>query len=145
MEWVNSLFKNRQDLGQASSLVPELMLNELHTLKSYLKADVSSFQLLLEKLEPRLTPRNHTPRAPIPAKHKIIVTLRFFATGQAFSDALFDFRMAKSTIHNLIYEVCIAIIEVLGPEYMATPTSPGRWNEIANGKFNFYHQLDNFN
>ena len=65
----------------------------------------------------------HSPRAPIRVDEKLAICLRYLATGSSFTDLMYQYRIQKSTIHNIITEVCTAIVKVFGPEYMKTPTS----------------------
>ena len=133
--WVHPFLSKRAELGLMTTLIPDLrseIESEEYNLFAYLRFGPEVFDFLVEKLRDRLTP-SHSPRSPIRVDEKLAICLRYLATGTSFTDLMFQYRLHKSTIHNIVTEVCTAIIKVLGPEYMKTPTSSEKWNEVAAG------------
>ncbi|KAM4019406.1 uncharacterized protein ACNLHF_000111 [Anomaloglossus baeobatrachus] len=61
-------------------------------------------------------------RQAISAEQRLLVTLRFLATGENFSSLHLQFRLGKTTISEIIKETCQAIWETLQPIVMPTPT-----------------------
>jgi len=47
---------------------------------------------------------------------------RFLATGLAFRQIAFSFRISKTTVSNIVMEVCTAIWNALKCKHMPTPT-----------------------
>lgn len=47
---------------------------------------------------------------------------RFLATGASFRHLAFEFRLGRTTVSNIIYSTCKAIIEEFGNEYIPEPT-----------------------
>ena len=57
---------------------------------------------------------------------------RFLATGDSYKTISFSYRIGKSTIVNIVPEVCEAVWKRLQPIYMAAPTADD-WINIAQG------------
>lgn len=129
-EWVNDLFRRRQQRGFFNNLIPELLHNERYNLKKFLRIDEPTFKHLVDLLKPRLQKFNPF-RLPLTPQEKIAVTLRYLATGETYESLQFGFRMAANTICKVIPETCDAIIGLLGPIYLKTPNSAEEWNQIA--------------
>nr|CAI5825668.1 unnamed protein product [Callosobruchus analis] len=54
------------------------------------------------------------------------------------------FHTGHSTIHYIIHETCKALWDVLALEYLETPETPEKWEEISRGfqeRWNFPHCL----
>ncbi|KAF3844273.1 hypothetical protein F7725_013614, partial [Dissostichus mawsoni] len=49
---------------------------------------------------------------------RLMVTLRFLATGESFKSLSYQFRMGVSTIGQFVPETCTAIYEVLKEKYL---------------------------
>ncbi|XP_049307355.1 uncharacterized protein LOC105223765 isoform X2 [Bactrocera dorsalis] len=80
---------------------------------------IQSFDILLEKVRPKLTKQ----RKAIRAEQRLVLTLRFLATGHSFRDLAFAFRMGRSTVSLIISETCEIIWKELLAEYMPIPTT----------------------
>ncbi|XP_021709704.1 putative nuclease HARBI1 [Aedes aegypti] len=61
-------------------------------------------------------------KEPITPCERLIIALRFLATGSLFTTLGFSFRMGRSTVADIVKETCKALWEVLQPIYMPTPT-----------------------
>ena len=73
---------------------------------------------------------------------KIVITLRFLATGNSFQSMEFNWRSAHNTIGKFVPEVCDTIVEEYIGEVFCTPTTTDGWLEIAKGfqeRWNFPH------
>ncbi|KAB0794318.1 hypothetical protein PPYR_11157 [Photinus pyralis] len=68
-------------------------------------------------------------------------TLRFLATGDSYPSLSFAFRIAPSTICNIIKEVCIVLWQILSPLYLK-PMNKEKWISIINDFYNIW-QLPN--
>lgn len=56
---------------------------------------------------------------------------RYLATGTSFADLHYNYKLGKSTISNIVRQVCTALWRVLKPICMP-PISEERWKEISN-------------
>ena len=70
-------------------------------------------------------------REPISPGERLAVTLRYLATGDSQTSIGFLFKIGRSTICDIIEEVCDEIWRVLSPKYVSSPTSISDWKEIA--------------
>ena len=75
---------------------------------------VEDFNYLLDKVCPRIRKSDTNYREAIPPKIRLLVTLRFLATGDSYKSLMYLFRISESTISRTVPEVCQAIIEALG-------------------------------
>ncbi|XP_055906873.1 uncharacterized protein LOC129942096 [Eupeodes corollae] len=80
---------------------------------------IESFDLLLEKVRPRLIKQ----RIAIAPEQRLVLTLRFLATGHSFRDLAFAFRMGRSTVSAIVSETSVIIWKELVNEYMPAPTT----------------------
>ncbi|KAM5125941.1 LOW QUALITY PROTEIN: uncharacterized protein ACMZJ9_021255 [Mantella aurantiaca] len=63
---------------------------------------------------------------------RLVVTLRYLATGASYASLHFEFRLGKSTISYFVPDTCSKKIwSVLLSNYMAMPTKE-KWREISN-------------
>ena len=93
--------------------------------------DEPTFRHLTTLLKPTL--QKFSPfRTPLSTEEKLAVTLRYLATGEIFKSLQYSFLIASNTLSLVIPEVCDAIISVLGPIYMKTPTTAEEWHWIAD-------------
>lgn len=90
------------------------------------------FDKLLEMVGPAITKQTTQLRQPISAKIRLQVCLRYLASGANFSVLEDIFRISKVTISKIIPEVCTAIWEILGPQYIVCPTTAEGWLEKAD-------------
>ena len=87
--WVRNLFRKRSDAGAHVSLVPHLIdESEGYNFRNYLRMDETTFNLLLSTIKDSITGSSQF-RKPISPEEKLMVTLRYLATG-----------MLKTSVHN---------------------------------------------
>lgn len=92
--------------------------------------------LVKDKLDPKNRESGNGPpirgRRPICSKEKLALTIRYLATGDSQQSASFNFRMGRSTVSNIIKEVCAALWEVLSSTYLKFPSTVGEWQQISD-------------
>ncbi|KAH7710617.1 hypothetical protein AAVH_22103 [Aphelenchoides avenae] len=71
-------------------------------------------------------------REPICPEQRLVIALRFLATGANFRDMRFDFFVSEATIRQVCHATCQAIAEVLTPLYVRVPRTEEEWLEIAS-------------
>ncbi|XP_065356035.1 uncharacterized protein LOC135950415 [Calliphora vicina] len=81
-------------------------------------------------------------RRSISAAERLVLTLRFLATGENYRSLQYLFRIPPSTISIIIPEVLDAIYKVLVNMYLKTPKEADAWEAIAD-KFNELWQFPN--
>ena len=73
---------------------------------------------------------------------KLVITLRFLATGDSYHSLEYSFRVAHNTIAKFVPEVCNAIYEEYKQELFTLPASVDEWKEVAKqfaSRWNFHH------
>uniref|UniRef100_A0A182NJ33 BTB domain-containing protein n=1 Tax=Anopheles dirus TaxID=7168 RepID=A0A182NJ33_9DIPT len=98
--------------------------------KELMTMDIECFETLLRKVECTIAKQKTYMRHPIPARTRLIVTLRYLATGRSFGDLTNATKISKAALSKLIPETCAAIIDQLA-EYMHLPQSMQEWEDTA--------------
>ena len=83
-------------------------------------------------------------REAISSEERLVVTLRFLATGDAKQSISYSFRIGKTTLSHIISETCDAIYQCPKDTYLSPPTSKDDWLKIAaqfEEKWNMPHVL----
>src|SRR4051794_21954248 len=71
-------------------------------------------------------------RTSISAEERLVITLRFLASGINYTCLEYTFRISNSRISGIVTETCEAIWELLQPIYLSVPNTPHEWTLIAN-------------
>ncbi|XP_036343074.1 putative nuclease HARBI1 [Rhagoletis pomonella] len=75
---------------------------------------------------------------------RLLITLRFLATGERFSQLSFGFRTSDSAISQIVSETLKAIYLVLRDDFLKMPQNSNEWRIVADEferKWNFPHCL----
>ena len=88
------------------------------------------FEMLKERLAPRLTKQTTNWREPLSVGLKIATTLRYLATGETYTSLHYQFRSGKTSISKSEVPVCRAIIEEFLAEHLTCPTTPEAGKEL---------------
>lgn len=86
---------------------------------------------LLSLVAPYMKKRSCRSRETISIKQRLVVTLRYLATGDSQESQSFNFRIGRSTVCMIIREVCDAIWKALRDEYLKLPKSEREWHGVA--------------
>ena len=86
---------------------------------------------LLEMMEPRIRKKDTKMRKAISADERLTLTLRYLASGEMQESLSFSYRISKASVCDIIYEVCLALWDVLHETYLASPNSEQEWRHIA--------------
>ncbi|KAF7200675.1 uncharacterized protein [Nothobranchius furzeri] len=112
--------------------------------KGLLPMNVEELEFLLNKVAPLITKRDTNMRLSISAKERLVLTLRFLATGESFTSLNFQFRVGNSTISMIVSETCEAIYQAFSEDYLKTPNTEEEWLDISQDfqrKWQFPHCL----
>ena len=96
-----------------------------------MRMDKHLFTSLLQPIYNTILKKDTILRQAIPPAERLAVTLRYLATGESFTSLHYQFRIGKSTIAELIPEVCEAIFACLRDEYLHTPSTPEEWRAVS--------------
>ncbi|XP_069841000.1 uncharacterized protein [Dendropsophus ebraccatus] len=93
---------------------------------------MDAFDKLVEILGPHLKKQDTEMRKAITPKERLMITLRFLATGESFASLHLQFRVGTSTISAIVRSTCHVIWEYLQPISMPSPTQE-TWLQAAAG------------
>ena len=105
---------------------------------SYLRMSPERFEHLLQLTGHKLSKKDTRFRKAIPAAERLVLTLRFMASGDSQKSLSFAFRIGTTTIINIISETFIAIKEELGTKFLRLPRCPSHWLEISRDFEDFW-------
>ncbi|XP_052888964.1 uncharacterized protein LOC128297371 [Anopheles moucheti] len=83
------------------------------TVIKFLRMTHEDFEWLLDKVSAKIQRENTRMRKSITPRERLLITLRFLATGESYSSLSFLFRVGVSTISSIVPEVCECLVEVL--------------------------------
>ena len=110
--------------------------------KNFMRMDPAMFKELLARVGSRIEKEDTFWRRALDPGLKLVITLRYLATGNSYRSLMHGFRVAFNTICNLIPDVCEAIIQEYVEEVLSCPTSPEEWKHVADlfaSRWNFPH------
>ena len=93
------------------------------------------FHHLVDLSRERLSKENRR-RLPIYPEERLAITLNYLATGNSQRDLAFVFKIGRSTIYHIIFEIC----DVLD-EYVRSFSITQDWNKIAEEFLEFWDML----
>uniref|UniRef100_A0A182RXW8 Transposase Helix-turn-helix domain-containing protein n=1 Tax=Anopheles funestus TaxID=62324 RepID=A0A182RXW8_ANOFN len=122
------LFIQRNEAG--NRLLSTLMEEEyVGATLNFLRMNKTDFDLLLCRVESSITKRDTNMRQAITAQERLLITLRYLATGESYTSLQYLFRVSKRSIGRFVPEVCRAIIHSLR-EYVRLPSTSAEWLHI---------------
>ncbi|XP_068083809.1 uncharacterized protein [Anabrus simplex] len=129
--WVHEINLTREPKGEYATLF-EYVLRDEDKFRQYFRMSVLKFQQLFQMAEPHLTKQFTRFRAPVPPLLRMIVCLRFLATGDSLRTISFSYRLGYSTVVKIVNETCEILSNILHPIYMPKPTEE-KWKSIEKG------------
>ena len=130
--WVREIYKRRDQVGEYATLLPELKSGDREFFYRYLRMSPDRFRHLLSTVEGLISKNDTNFRKSVSAEERLVVTLRFLATGDSQQSLSFSFRLGKSTVSRIISETCDAIYQSLKDDYLRCPASTSEWLAIAD-------------
>ncbi|CAH2010196.1 unnamed protein product [Acanthoscelides obtectus] len=116
--WVRSWISRRLDSGFFAQLVKELHSEDMNSYANFLRMSNKDYEYLLQKVEPLITKQDTHLRLAISPSERLMLTLRFLATGDIYHSLQYLFRIPVTTISRIIPEVCEAIFTLLKTDYL---------------------------
>lgn len=108
--------------GSRMELVRELRQSSASDLKYFLRMDNNCFDYLLNLIKPYITKKDTVMRQAISAEERLLVTLRYLATGRSMEDLKFSAIISPQALGKIIPETCKYIYLVLKEEYLKVST-----------------------
>ncbi|XP_069601629.1 uncharacterized protein [Ranitomeya imitator] len=127
--WRHPIIELRESRGAYHTLYGELNANP-DKFPEYTRMSQDSFQELLGRVKGAIRRQDTQLRRAIPAEERLLVTLRFLATGESLSSFHFQYRLGISTLSGIVADTCRALWNVLLDEFIPLPTED-MWIEIA--------------
>ena len=80
--WVREWIQKREESGVVANLLQELRLGDETFYRNFLRMSVTDFDYVLNKVSPLITKQDTLMRRAITPTERLIVTLRYLATGE---------------------------------------------------------------
>ncbi|KAM4053374.1 uncharacterized protein ACNLHF_006064 isoform 2-T2 [Anomaloglossus baeobatrachus] len=135
--WVHPLILERTSKGHFAVLYQDLRRYE-DKFKQFCRLSIQSFDNLLAIVGDDLRKQDTIMRKSIAAE-RLLITLRFLATGESYTSLHLQFRVGKTTISRIVRCTCGVIWQKLQPIVMPSPTEE-TWLQVAAG----FHDVANF-
>ena len=129
-----------KELGEYKTFFLGEVRNDPELFKDYCRMSPACFDHLLGLIRHDIEKKNTNFRDAICPEQRLVITLRFLSRGTAQESLAHQFRIASSTVCNIVKETCIAIFKNLRHIYMSFPTCPEQWKAISD-EFNEIHNL----
>ena len=89
------------------------------------------FEHLLSLVAPHIVKKECRSREPISPSERLVITLRYLATGDSQQSQSFNFRVGRTTVCNIIFETCLGIWNALHGCYVKVPKTAEEWECLA--------------
>lgn len=116
--WVRPWVARRDLRGIHVNLLKELRSEDMKSYKNYLRMDEETFKFIVSKIAPLISRQKTHLRNPISVEERLMVTLRFLATGESYASLQYSSRIPQCTLSTIIPETCKAIYEALKFEFL---------------------------
>ncbi|KAK9976949.1 hypothetical protein ABG768_018770 [Culter alburnus] len=117
-KWVKPWILQRRAQGAFPNLCRELELQETCDFKNFAWLFPTQFHMLKELISPIIQRANTNYQDCLSMGERLMITLRFLATGESFKSLSYQFRVGMSTIQQFVPETCAAIYQVLKDKYL---------------------------
>lgn len=107
--WVKKLYERRNQYG--NTLLKDLTYDK--TVHNFTRMSLQEFENLCSLLSGKINKCDTNYREAITLRERVLITLRFLASGDSYTSLQYLFRVSKQSISKIIPEVCDALIEVL--------------------------------
>ncbi|XP_031327745.1 uncharacterized protein LOC116158996 [Photinus pyralis] len=121
--WVKPWIERRAKHGACSTLIAELHIEDAQQFRNFVRMSAVQVQFLINLIGPQIVKQDTIMRSAIPVYERVMVTLRFLATGDSYSSLQYLFRIPVCTIGRIVKEVTVAIYEMLKESYLKTVES----------------------
>ncbi|XP_069601871.1 uncharacterized protein [Ranitomeya imitator] len=129
--WVHPIIHEREEKRHFHVLYRDLR-SFPDKFSQFCRLSIEAFDRLLILLGPHLTYEDTVMRRAISAEERLLITLRFLATGESYTSLHLQFRVGKSTISQIVQCTCTVIWQKLRPIVMPCPTEE-TWLQVAAG------------
>lgn len=110
----------------------DLACNRVGTFRNYFRMTRGQFDIILAEVEPLISKQDTVFRESISAEERLMVTLRYLATGSSMTQLHYDWCISVASLSSIIPETCEAIYSTMRHDYLKTPTTQDKWKQISN-------------
>ena len=103
--WTRSWIRRREERGVYHQLIRELALEDEPAFARYFRMEKNKFDDLVGRIAVHIERQPTIMRTPISPGERLAVTLRYLATGETFSSLESQFRISRTAISEIIFEV----------------------------------------
>ena len=86
--------------------------------KYFVRMSAEDFDYLLNLVTPSIGKANTNMRESIYPGERLAITLSFLATGDSYASLMFLFKRSRSSICNIVPEVCAALYKAVKDEFL---------------------------
>ena len=115
--WVKHWIAKRS-LGHYQGLMTDLVITDAFCYRNFIRMSSTQLETLLRLVGPSLKKQDTTFRRSIEPEQKLVITLRFLATGASYQDLHYNFRIVRSTLSDLLPETCKNIYLALENQFI---------------------------
>jgi hypothetical protein len=108
-KWLERRYFGR---GLSSLVFEELAVEDKKNFKNFTRMSTRTFDDLLAKVGPKICRQNTTFRECISPRTRILLTLRYLATGETFQSLQYGFRISVPSISHIVPETVKAIYDL---------------------------------
>ena len=129
--------QRREEEGLYANLVQELMVEDTRTYKEMMRMNYDCFKHILQLIEPYITLQNSgvSGQRVVTAAERLVLTIRFLATGETFSSLSLQFRISERAISYIVDSVSKATVSYIGKEYIKLPSCSREWLQILKHSY----------
>ncbi|XP_058056269.1 uncharacterized protein LOC131207664 [Anopheles bellator] len=121
-------FRREEDGNVLLNTIMEEQIND--TIIRFLRMRMIDFNFLESLVLHRIERIDTNMRRAVTPRERLLITLRFLATGESYSSLQFLFRVSRQTIGKIVPDVCNALMEALN-DYVKLPSSRQEWLKIS--------------
>ena len=129
--WRRGIFRDRKLYSEYYTLYQSLRDTDREFHYRYVRMSKERFDHLLSLVKERITKKDTNMREAITAKERLVITLRYLSAGMSQQTLCYNFRVGRTTVSNIVSEVCTALYDELSPMYLRAPSTEAEWRHIA--------------
>ncbi|KAM4031898.1 uncharacterized protein ACNLHF_019279 [Anomaloglossus baeobatrachus] len=129
--WIHPILMTHDEKGHFGLLYRDLR-SYPEKFTAFCRLSIPAFDRLLSLVQSEIQYANTRLRNSVSAEERLLITLRFLATGESYTSLHLQFRVGKSTISEIVRCTCGVIWQKLQPIVMPSPTE-ATWLQVAAG------------
>ena len=136
--WVRKIFQERKKYGLYHILTDELRLFDKEYFFRFVRMTPQRFEHLLSLVGPHLQRTTTQMREPISPVERLVLALRFLASGDSQQSLCLSFRISREAICIILSETCKKLWEVSSSSHVRTPSTVLGWEKISKEFFDMW-------